>query len=153
MDLYLTFALATFVLMVTPGPNMALTVANSLAHGPRRALLTVAGAASALAVHLSVVTIGLGWMTSLLADWFEWLRWIGVAYLLYLGVSYWRSAPVDLTRTAPERRSPRAMVLRALLVSLSNPKTLLFYGALFPQFLSGGLMIGAGIGLALARKS
>jgi homoserine/homoserine lactone efflux protein len=92
-------------------------------------------------------------MTELLArlgSWFEWVRWIGVAYLLYLGVSYWRAVPVDLTRTAPEPRSPRAMILRALLVSLSNPKTLLFYGAFFPQFLSGGPDVGGEIALLSA---
>jgi threonine/homoserine/homoserine lactone efflux protein len=78
------------------------------------------------------------------------VRWIGVAYLLYLGVSYWRAVPVDLTRTTRERKSPRAMFVRALLVSLSNPKTLLFYGAFFPQFLSGGPDVGLEIALLSA---
>jgi threonine/homoserine/homoserine lactone efflux protein len=134
LELYLTFALATFVLMITPGPNMALTVANSLAHGPRRALLTVAGAASALAVHLSVVTIGLGWMTSLLADWFEWLRWIGVAYLLWLGWNEWRTAPVVLdTAPALPMRGSRLWA-QGFVVCLTNPKVLLFCAAFFPQF-------------------
>jgi homoserine/homoserine lactone efflux protein len=58
--------------------------------------------------------------------------------------------PVNFARTAPERKSPRAMVLRALLVSLSNPKTLLFYGAFFPQFVSGGPDMGLEIALLSA---
>jgi threonine/homoserine/homoserine lactone efflux protein len=85
-----------------------------------------------------------------LGSWFKWLRWIGVAYLLYLGVTYWRAAPVDLTKVAPERKSSRAMFVRALLVSLSNPKTLLFYGAFFPQFLSGGPDVGLEVALLSA---
>jgi homoserine/homoserine lactone efflux protein len=114
-------------------------------------------------------------MTGLLASlggWFEWLRWIGVAYLAYLGLRQWRAPAIDLTTTPAEPRSARAIFLRGLLVSLTNPKTLLFYGAFFPQFLaagrarkllagrgrlgnrlSGGLLLGAGLGLALARKS
>ena len=125
-----------------------------------------------------------------------------MAYLVYLGVKQWRAPPVNLAEVKPEAKSPRAMLSRALLVSLTNPKTLFFYGAFFPQFvvaehdvgpqlallsgtflvlailldgcwalaaghargllarhgrlrnrISGGILIGAGIGLALARKS
>jgi threonine/homoserine/homoserine lactone efflux protein len=188
--------------MFIPGPNVALIVANSVAHGARYGLLTVAGTSSAMVLQLAVTALGMTELLETLGSWFEWLRWIGVAYLFYLGVTYWHAAPVDLARTEAERRAPGAMFLRALLVSLSNPKTLLFYGAFFPQFmsggpdvglevalmsatflalailvdggwalsaararrflatrgrlrnrLSGGLMIGAGVGLALARKS
>jgi threonine/homoserine/homoserine lactone efflux protein len=140
-------------------------------------------------------------MLGALAGWIEWVRWIGVAYLLYLGVRQWNAPPVDLTRTKPQPRSFRAIALRGFLISLTNPKTLLFYGAFFPQFLSpdapiapqvavlsvtfmaiaggldsvwallagrargvlamrgrlrnrlsGGFLIGAGIGLALAHR-
>ncbi|WP_119299495.1 LysE family translocator [Dongia deserti] len=202
LHLYAAFVAAVTTLMLIPGPNVALIVANSVAHGARYGLLTVAGTSAAMVLQLAVTAIGMAELLGKLGSWFEWIRWIGVAYLLYLGVTYWRAAPVDLTKVAPERKSSRAMFLRALLVSLSNPKTLLFYGAFFPQFLSGGpgasmeiallsatflalaivvdgswalmaararrflsargrlrnrlaggLMIGAGVGLALARKS
>src|SRR6185369_1838882 len=73
-----------------------------------------------------------------LGSWFEVLRWIGVGYLLFLGIKEWRSPAVDLTKTRPERKSPRAIFTRALLVSMTNPKTLFFYGAFFPQFVSAG---------------
>jgi threonine/homoserine/homoserine lactone efflux protein len=78
----------------------------------------------------------------MLADWFEWIRWVGVAYLLYLGIRQWRAAPVDLTRTPPQPRSFRSIALRGFLISLTNPKTLLFYGAFFPQFLTSDAAIG-----------
>jgi homoserine/homoserine lactone efflux protein len=150
LHLYAAFVAAVTTLMLIPGPNVALIVANSVAHGARYGLLTVAGTGSAMVLQLAVTALGMTELLGTLGSWFEWIRWIGVAYLLYLGVSYWRAAPVDLTRTEPERKSPRAIYLRALLVSLSNPKTLLFYGAFFPQFLSGGPNVGLEIVLLSA---
>jgi threonine/homoserine/homoserine lactone efflux protein len=137
-SLYCGFIAAVTVLMLVPGPNVALIVANSVAHGPRYGLLTVAGTSTAMVLQLALVALGMTQFLGVLGSWFELLRWIGVAYLIYLGVAQWRAAPVDLTRTRPERKSPRAMFTRALLVSMTNPKTLLFYGAFFPQFVSAG---------------
>jgi threonine/homoserine/homoserine lactone efflux protein len=201
LDLYLAFVAATVVLILIPGPNVSLIVANAVAYGTAYGLLTVAGTSAAVALQLVLTALGMTAVLGALATWFEWLRWIGVAYLLWLGIRQWRAAPVDLTKTRAQPRSPRAIVLRGFLVSLTNPKTLLFYGAFFPQFvtlsrpigpqvailcatflaiaalldggwavlagrarhllgarprlrnrLSGGLLMGAGLGLALARR-
>jgi len=201
LQLYLAFIAATTVLILIPGPNVALIVANSVAYGTRFGLLTVAGTSTAIAVQLGLTALGMTTVLGVLADWFEWIRWIGVAYLAYLGVKQFRAKPVDLTRVKPQRKSVHAIYGRGLLVSLTNPKTLLFYGAFLPQFvvpnevietqiallsltffviavlldgawallagrarvflatrgtfrnrLSGTLLIGAGIGLALARR-
>ena len=116
LHLYAAFVAAVTILMLIPGPNVALIVANSVAHGARYGLLTVAGTSSAMVLQLAVTALGMTELLDTLGGWFEWVRWIGVAYLLYLGISYWRAAPVDLTRTAPELNSPRAMFVRALLV-------------------------------------
>jgi homoserine/homoserine lactone efflux protein len=142
MPLYLGFVLASTILILIPGPNVSLIVANSIAYGTRYGLLTVAGTSSAIVVQLALATLGLTAMLDMLAGAFEWIRWIGVAYLLYLGVRQWTAAPVDLTRTRPQPRSIRAIALRGFLISLTNPKTLLFYGAFFPQFLSSDAPIG-----------
>jgi homoserine/homoserine lactone efflux protein len=200
--LFFAFVLAVTILMLIPGPNVALIVANSVTYGFRYGLLTVAGTSSAMVVQLGLTVLGMTELLGTLGAWFEWIRWIGVAYLIYLGVAQWRAPPVNLADVAPEPRSARAMFTRALLVSLTNPKTLFFYGAFFPQFvvtshdvgaqvallsatflllavlldgcwalaagrargllamhgrlrnrISGGLLVGAGLGLALARKS
>lgn len=202
LSLYLTFVLATAILILIPGPNVSLIVANSVAYGTRYGLLTVAGTSSAVLVQVIITALGMTAVLGTLAYWFEWIRWIGVAYLVYIGIQQWRADPIDLTRTRPQPKSFRAIYLRGLLVSLSNPKTLLFFGAFFPQFismdadpqpqivllsltflvvaalldgawailagrvrrflgsrgrlrnrLSGGLLIGAGLGLALARRT
>jgi len=201
LPLYLGFITATVVLILIPGPNVSLIVANSIAYGTRFGLLTVAGTSAAIVLQLGLTVFGLTALLGGLATWFAWLRWLGVAYLLVLGVRQWRAPPLDLTRTRPQPRSVRAIALRGFLISLTNPKTLLFYGAFFPQFivpdrpiwpqlallcgsfllvaitldsgwalaagrarrvlamrgrlrnrLSGGLLIGAGVGLALAHR-
>lgn len=138
LSLYLAFIAAVTVLMLIPGPNVALIVANSVAHGPRYGLLTVAGTSTAMILQLGLVALGMTQFLGMLGSGFEVLRWIGVAYLISLGIAQWRAPAVDLTKTRPERKSPRAMFTRALLVSMTNPKTLLFYGAFFPQFVSAG---------------
>ncbi len=201
LDVFLAFVAATALLMVIPGPNVALIVANSVAHGTRFGLLTVAGTASGVVVQLTLTVLGASAALDFLAAGFDWLRWLGVAYLIWLGVAAWRAPPVDLTQVRPQARSVRTIYLRGLLVCLTNPKTLLFCGAFLPQFvtpgpdatrqlvllavtffivstvldslwavlagrlravlaararlrnrLTGGLMIGAGLGLALARR-
>jgi homoserine/homoserine lactone efflux protein len=141
-DLIIAFAAATTILMLIPGPNVALIVANSVGHGTRYGLLTVAGTSAAILVHMVLTVIGLAALLGSLGAWFEWVRWIGVLYLLYLGIRQWRAAPVDLMATRPQPRSQRAIFLRGFIVSLTNPKTLLFYGAFFPQFLSPAHGIG-----------
>lgn len=134
LDLYLAFVLATTVLILIPGPNVTLLVATSLAHGPRRALVTLAGTSSAIALHLAVVALGMTTLIVVLATWFEWLRWAGVGYLIYLGIEQWRAAPVALDDLEGRRVRSQTLFWRGFLVSATNPKTLLFYAAFFPQF-------------------
>ena len=202
LHLYLAFVAAVTVLMLIPGPNVALIVANSVTYGFRYGLLTVAGTSSAMLVQLTLTALGMTELLGQLGAWFDWIRWIGVAYLVYLGIATWRAPALKLTDVKAEPKSARAMYTRALLVSLTNPKTLFFYGAFFPQFvvtghdvglqvtilsatfvflavavdsawailanrargflamhgklrnrISGGILIGAGIGLAFARRS
>ncbi len=138
LHLYMAFALATLVLMLIPGPNVALIVANSVAYGTRQGLLTVAGTSSAVVVQLALTALGMTALMGAMAHWFELVRWLGVAYLLWMGVRQFMAPAVDLTRTRPEQKPARQLVGRGLLVSLTNPKTLLFYGAFFPQFVTPG---------------
>jgi homoserine/homoserine lactone efflux protein len=136
VSLYLGFVLASTILILIPGPNVSLIVANSIAYGTRYGLLSVIGTSSAIVVQLALVALSLTATLDILAGWFEWIRWIGVGYLVYLGIRQWTAPPIDLTRTRPQPRSFRAIALRGFLISLTNPKTLLFYGAFLPQFLS-----------------
>jgi threonine/homoserine/homoserine lactone efflux protein len=134
LSLYLGFVATCLVLMVMPGPNVALIVANSLAHGTRYGLMTVAGTSTAIALHLVATFFATASLFTLLASSFEYLRWLGVAYLLFLGARTWRRQHDELA-VAPQPRSMRVIFLRGLAISLTNPKVLFFYGAFFPQFI------------------
>ena len=145
--MFLAFVAATTVLMLIPGPNVALIVSNSVAYGARYGVVTVTGTTSAMILQLAIATFGMTEVLAMLGHWFEWLRWMGAAYLIYLGVTHWRAPVADLTRTAPETKSARAIYTRALLVSLTNPKLLLFCGAFFPQFVMAERPIGTQIAI------
>ncbi len=133
LALFGAFVGATAILMLIPGPNVALIVANSLTYGPRAGLVTVAGTSAAMVVQLAVAALGVTALLGSLAQAFEMLRWIGVVYLVWLGVRAWQAPADDLSKTRPI--SPGKAFGRGFLVSLTNPKTLAFYAAFLPQFL------------------
>jgi threonine/homoserine/homoserine lactone efflux protein len=146
-DLYVAFVLATTALILIPGPNVTLLVATSLAHGPRRALITLAGTSSAIALQLMIVALGMTSLILVLARWFEWLRWAGVAYLIWLGIQQWRAAPLALEDLEGRTARPGTLFWQGVLVSATNPKTLLFYGAFLPQFVDPASPPGAQLAL------
>ena len=134
LDLYLAFLLAVVVVVIIPGPSVTLVIANSLRHGMRAGLLNVAGTQVGLAVIIGVVGLGLASVARTMGWWFDWLRLAGAVYLIWLGWKMLR-APAP---TADAPRPPRpagGFLLQGLLVALSNPKTLFFFGAFFPQFM------------------
>jgi threonine/homoserine/homoserine lactone efflux protein len=135
LDLYVAFLAATLVMLVMPGPNVTLIVANSIAYGTRYGLFTVLCTSISIVPLLFLTVAGMSALLGFVSHWFEWLRWIGVAYLIYLGIEALRAPPPDLAAMRPDPRSTRAIAARAVLVALTNPKTLLFFGAFFPQFL------------------
>jgi len=133
VESYLAFVAATVLLILIPGPNVTLLVATSLTYGPRRALVTLAGTNTAIALQLAVVALGMTSLIPALADGFAWLRWLGVAYLIYLGIQQWRAAPLSLD-DLDARPDGAKLFWQGVLVSATNPKTLLFYAAFLPQF-------------------
>lgn len=151
MDLHLWFAFlgAIVVLMLIPGPNVALIVANSLRHGVRYGLTTMAGTNLANVAQAGLAGLGLCTILGQLGGLLSLLRWIGVGYLVYLGLREWRSRPVDVTDVAPQADRLGRIFRRALVVGATNPKTLFFYGALFPQFIDAGHPLGPQVGILL----
>lgn len=147
LPLYLGFIAATALLILIPGPNVSLIVANAIAHGTRYGLLTVAGTTAAIVVQLGLTVYGMAAALEALASWFELIRWAGVLYLVVLGVRAWRAPAVSLAAIPPQPRSVRAIALRGFLISLTNPKTLLFYGAFFPQFVASDRPLGPQLAL------
>ena len=120
---------ATAVLVAIPGPNVALIVANSLKNGFRAGVATVLGTTVGVGLQLALVVFGLAAIIATAADALQWVKWAGVAYLVYIGIRTWRQPADDLksVEAAP------AMFWRGCLVAVVNPKTLLFNAAFIPQ--------------------
>ena len=135
LAVYLTFLLACVVVIIVPGPTVTLIVANSLRHGRRAGLLNVAGTQVGLAITVGVVLLGLASLIAAMGAWFVWVRLAGAAYLIWLGFKLIMGAgELEADGTTP--RKPRGgFFVQGLVVALSNPKTLLFFGAFFPQFM------------------
>ncbi len=137
LELYLAFVAATLVLCIVPGPVVTFLVATGIRQGPRDALIGLAGSTSALTVHMVLVVAGLAPLLAALGPWAEALKLIGAAYLVWLGLQAWR-APIEsdeaLSRSTPRAR-PATLYRRGFLISVTNPKTLAFYAAFFPQFI------------------
>ncbi|MFQ5627097.1 MAG: LysE family translocator [Methyloligellaceae bacterium] len=136
VELFLAFLLAAAILAATPGPNVSLIIANGTSFGLKAGLLTVAGGISGVALLATGATLGMGSLMVLMADWFDLLRWAGAAYLVWLGISRIWKARKHKTAAEQPVTSGRRWYWQGLAVSLSNPKTLLFLGALFPQFVN-----------------
>ncbi|MGC4251748.1 MAG: LysE family translocator [Sphingobium sp.] len=136
LHLWWLYVTAVFLISATPGPNMLHVMSQSIAHGPRRALATMAGLMSAVLLCLIASALGLGALLKASPRLFDLLRYAGVAYLLWLGIKAWR-APLGVA--GPEGgtpgRSRRALFATGLLTGLSNPKLIIFAAALFPQFI------------------
>jgi len=135
VDSVATFAATWFVLGMSPGPNAAFCVATGLAMSKRAAIFAPVGMAAASAVHVTVAAIGAGTVFALSAPAFRALKWIGIVYLAWLGVKQIRSKGDLLASVGPVPR-PQAVARRGLIVSLSNPKAIIQYAAVLPQFIS-----------------
>lgn len=190
-------AVATAILVMIPGPNVALIVANSIRYGFRAGATTALGVAIGNAIQLLLVVVGMTAVIEFAAEALSWIRWAGVVYLVYLGIRTWNEPADDLSSV----KAAPAVFWRAVMIAAINPKTLLFIAAFLPQFviidaglvghpatvatvflavlltgdvawalmansarrlldrfasarnrITGGFLVAAGVGLALARK-
>jgi threonine/homoserine/homoserine lactone efflux protein len=132
MNSLLALIVATSILVIIPGPNVALIIANSLKFGFRMGVVTVLGTTAGVALQLALVVVGMAAVIELAADTLVWIKWVGVLYLLALGIRTWREPADDLTHVEPVP----AVFWRGCLLAMANPKTLLFNAAFIPQFVA-----------------
>ena len=130
-ELFLAFLVITVVLIVTPGPVVTLVIATGATEGPRAALLTVLGTTIGNGLLVGSIAFGLSWVLKSSTLLFEVIRWIGAAYLVWLGIQAWRNAGRPLELPPP---AGKVHFWRGFLVALSNPKTIAFFTAFLPQF-------------------
>ena len=134
LSTWLTFLAATVVVMIAPGPSVTLIVANSLRHGRRAGLMNVAGFQLGFAVMVVLTLLGLASLIAAMGEWFVWVRLAGAAYLVWLGIKLIVAREVA-PGAAPPRPPRGGFFTQAMIVEVSNPKALLFFGAFFPQFI------------------
>jgi len=134
LQAYLAFVAACVALALLPGPIVTLIIANGLRHGTRAALTNILGAQAGLAIVIGIVAVGLTSLMATMGYWFDWVRFAGAAYLVWLGIKPIRF-PVQGIHAEEAPPPPRGgFFLQGLLVLLSNPKVLIFFGAFIPQF-------------------
>ena len=134
------FVVMTFVVSATPGPNMLLVMSHGARFGWRKAVMTMAGCMSALLTMMSLSAAGLGAVLHTSPQVFDALRYMGAAYLAYLGYKLWVArAPVAASDAAPTeataQRGAASLYREGLAVAASNPKAIVFAAAFFPQFI------------------
>jgi threonine/homoserine/homoserine lactone efflux protein len=133
LELYLAYVLACFIVVIVPGPTVSLIVANSITHGTRAGLVNVAGTQAGLGTILLIVLVGLTSIIETMGHWFDWVRFLVAAYLIWLGWKLLRNP--GAIGDPQQTKAPRGgFFLQGFLVLLSNPKALLMFGAFIPQF-------------------
>ncbi len=135
-QVWLGFLGAAWAISLSPGAGAIASMSSGLSHGLRRGCWNILGLQLALLVQLVIVAAGVGALLASSVIAFTLIKWFGVAYLVFLGVQQWRTAPGEVRAdTAAPERSALALVGRGFLVNASNPKAVVFMLAVLPQFL------------------
>ncbi|AHC25607.1 MULTISPECIES: LysE family transporter [Mycobacteriaceae] len=137
-QVWLAFLGAAIAISIVPGPGAVQSMATGMSEGLRRGWYSVLGLQIGLMLQLVLVAAGVGAIVANSAIAFTVVKWLGVAYLAYLAIRQWRTAPRDLREEmdAVTPGSRRALVLRGFLVNATNPKGLVFFLAALPQFVT-----------------
>nr|WP_300312317.1 LysE family translocator [Halomonas sp.] len=137
-QLWLTFATASIVLLLIPGPTVLLVLSYAISQGRQVALATVAGVALGDLLAMSASLAGLGALVLASATLFTVLKWIGAIYLAYLGIKLFRSAPATALGVLAEApvTTPSKIFAHSAMVTALNPKSIVFFIAFVPQFIS-----------------
>ncbi|MGC9400983.1 LysE family translocator [Vibrio genomosp. F10] len=138
LDTWIVYLIAVLVLTASPGPSALLCMTKGVTHGTKTGLYTALGSLTAITSILTLSFVGLGVIISS-SEWlFNIIKWIGAAYLVYLGIQSFRSQQQDY-QAADNKPSEEANIrehfLSGFIVGASNPKAILFFSALFPQFI------------------
>jgi threonine/homoserine/homoserine lactone efflux protein len=134
LSVWLAFVATAIGILVIPGPTISLVMSYALSQGSRAAAAIVAGVALGDLTAMSLSLVGLGALLATSATLFTALKWIGAAYLVYLGIKLWR-APVKTADTTAATVPAKVMFGHAWLVTALNPKSIVFFVAFVPQFI------------------
>jgi len=138
LNTWLVYLLAATGLSLSPGPNGLLALTHGALHGRRKALYTIFGGAFGFVAVVGLSMFGIGALLKTSLVWLTVLKWVGGAYLVWLGIQVWRSPPIGFDTRGGGAAEPRAggsLFRQGALSALTNPKGLLFFTAFLPQFI------------------
>ena len=137
LELWLAYVATSAVVLAIPGPTILLVLSYSIAHGRQATLPLVAGVALGDSVAITLSLVGLGTLLAASAFWFTVIKWMGGLYLIYLGILLLRGAgkPMPVLPGQAQASSPRKLFGNAFIVTALNPKSIVFFIALLPQFI------------------
>jgi threonine/homoserine/homoserine lactone efflux protein len=138
MDLHtwVIYVLAAIGLSLSPGPNGLLALTHGALHGRRKALYTIFGGVSGFVIVIALSMFGIGALLKASLVWLTVMKWLGGAYLVWLGIQVWRSPPIGIVfQGSVKPRAGWSLFRQGALSALTNPKALLFFAAFLPQFI------------------
>ena len=136
LSVWITYFVATLILSISPGPGVFSSISSGLHHGFRLGIWNGVGMQVANLVLVAIVSLGLGAILLASETLFAIVKWLGVAYLVYLGIATWRSRPKGFEEDRDDEESTvRGVFMRGVLVNLTNPKGMIFFAAILPQFI------------------
>lgn len=141
---WLLFAATEAALSLTPGPAVMLVVGCGIAHGWRRSLWATLGILCANALYFTLSATGIGTLVAASGSLFAVIRWLGAGYLIYLGLMaiFGKPSPLTISRQVGKPGDGMAIFRSALLLQLANPKALLMFVAILPQFIDPAAPVG-----------
>jgi len=135
-EIWITYAATVFIFLLSPGPSHLFMLSTSLSHGFKKSWATGAGDLSAHLWQISVASIGLVSFIYAFQNLFVTIKWAGVAFLIYLGIVQFRKKSTSINCSKSNEQNLRSFFWRGFVTSSANPKAVVFFAALFPQFIN-----------------
>ncbi len=135
IHVWLAYLVTAVVFSLAPGSGTVNSISNGLSYGTRKSLAAIAGLQIGLSIHIILVGAGIGALVAQSALAFSIIKWVGAAYLVWLGIQKWRDRGSLSTASTDDSLSGLTLMKNAVLINLTNPKSIVFLGALFPQFI------------------
>jgi len=133
---WLLYLAASIGLSLSPGPNGLLVLTHGALHGHRKTLFTISGGVLGFVIVIALSMFGIGALLQASVVWLTVLKWLGGAYLVWLGIQLWRAPPIEVrTGDGAGGRAGRSLFNDGLLSAVTNPKAVLFFAAFLPQFI------------------
>lgn len=136
IEIFIAFLSTVLVFMITPGPSHLLMLSNSIQNGFKKSLATAAGDLSANFLQMLVASLGLASLIENAQEFFVFVKWAGITYLVYVGLKLFFSHSSHNLKNSKQQRTSSSLFWQGFITSAVNPKAVIFFAALFPQFIN-----------------